>query len=184
MGRLTPKPVGICLTVLALLLGGTTSTLGGEVGTREYQLKAAFLYNFAKFVEWPGQTSADNGNGFVLCLLGKDPFGTALDTIEGKLVKGRPIQILAIAGGQSVSDCDMAFVGADDARRVSELLEPMQGLAILTIGEAENFTERGGMIRLLIESNKVRFDINNQAANDHGLRISSQLLKLAKHVIR
>ena len=117
-------------------------------------------------------------------MLGKDPFGAALTTIEGKLVEGRPIQIIAIVGDQSVSGCDMAFVGADNARHVSKMLMPMQGLAILTIGEAEDFTARGGMIGLRVESNRVRFDINKKTANEHRLKLSSQLLKIATHLIQ
>jgi hypothetical protein len=146
----------------------------------EYQIKAAFLYNFVKFVEWPAETLPGNRAPIVVAVLGKDPFGSALDdVILGKAVDGHPLQILRTNSIQDLRSCQIAFISPSEAKRLPEILAGLRGSSILTVGEADHFAQLGGMIQFTLEGNKVRFAINVDAAERARLKVSSKLLSLA-----
>ena len=185
--------VNLCRTVLQKLIlewvvailvlaCSATTALADTTPTREYRIKAAFLYNFAKFVEWPDQTWSQIGD-FTVCMLGEDPFGSAIYTIEGKLVKGRSVKIRPISTRHTADECQIVFVANYDYT-LSEVLKLFKGRSVLTVGETADFVDEGGIIGLLIRNNKVRFAVNQHAALQNGLQISSQLLRLAEHVIQ
>ena len=167
----------LCLGLLALPAQAQVS--------KEYQIKAAFLYNFAKFVEWPAQSFASTNSPLVIGVVGKSPFGTELEKvvtnrkINGRDILVRQIETLAEAGG-----VHLLFFSAAEDTRAGQTLEDFHSLGILTVGETEPFSARGGMIAFLLEGDKVRFDINVEAAEQAGLKISVQLQKLAKSVRR
>jgi hypothetical protein len=140
---------------------------------REYEVKAAFLYNFARFVDWPA------GGGVTLCLLGGDPFGGDIDIVAGKPVGTSRLQVRRIEGEQT-DGCQIVFVPASQAGRLARVLDGLKGRPVLTVGDAAGFAERGAVINFYLEQNKVRFEINIDAARRTGLPISSQLLRLAR----
>lgn len=145
----------------------------------EYRVKAAFLYNFAKFVEWPGPDEAKASLPFVIGILGHDPFGPELDPIREKTINGRHIAVKHFDNPEDISGCDLLFVSHTDSEEIQRALEQTDTKPILTIGDAEGFAKAGGMIGFIEQQSKIRFEINRKAAARAGLAISSKLLKLA-----
>lgn len=150
--------------------------------TAEYQVKAAFLYNFAKFVEWPESAFANAEAPLTICVIGDDPFGSSLDALRDKTVKNRKIAVKRVSGVAQAGLCQVLFISTAEEDRMDEILVSLKGHATLVAGDAERFARRGGMIGFLMERNKVVFEINENAAKKAGLQISSQLLKLARTV--
>lgn len=151
-------------------------------GPSEYQVKAAFLYKFARFIEWPAASFAAPDSPLIIGILGKDPFGPMLDqAVAGKQVQGRPLQILRLEGPQRAKECHILFVGRLHDQEALRILALVRELPVLSIGEADDFARNGGVIHLLVEEQRVFFEINAEAAQKAGLKISSQLLKLARN---
>ncbi|HEV2425792.1 MAG TPA: YfiR family protein [Terriglobia bacterium] len=146
----------------------------------EYQVKAAFVYNFARFVDWPEGTPEQT---FVIGILGEDPLGRALEAVVNqKTVNGRPIVVRRIASAAAGRDCRVVFISASEQRRVPAILDVLKGSAVLTVGESEGFAKQGGMINFIMEDDRVRFEVNVDAAEQARLKISSRLLRLARIV--
>jgi YfiR/HmsC-like len=140
----------------------------------EYQVKAVYLFNFAKFIEWPAEAQS---GPLMICVAGENPFGSVLDeTVRGEMVNGRPLVARVITGPQA--DCHVIFVPQGAA--TMPYLRAAQGLPILTVGETPEFLGQGGIISFILESGKVRFQIDSKAAERAELRISSNLLRLAR----
>jgi hypothetical protein len=148
----------------------------------EYQIKAAFLYNFAKFIEWPAGAHVADAHAFTVGILGPDPFGPDIAVIEGKPVKDKPLRVLRGRTLEELKGCQVLFIGALSAAELERSLKSLKAQPVLTVGETEGFARRGGMIQLMTVENKVRFEINVQTAEQAGLKISSHLLRLAKIV--
>jgi hypothetical protein len=166
----------------AIALIGLVAVLAAPLAAAapEYHVKAAFLYNFAKFVEWPPDAIAPEMR---VCVFGGDPFGRALpETLAGKSVSERPLTVAYPATVRQLSDCHVLFVGASEDHELPRLLPSLAGTGVLTVGESDEFARQGGIITFRRERSKVRFEINETAAERAGLRISSQLLKLATRV--
>jgi len=145
----------------------------------EYQVKAAFLYNFVKFVEWPA-AAIDQRESITLCVLGRDPFGDALvRAVEGKTVNGHQIATRKINEVAAARSCHVLFLSASESGRAAEIIRAVQARNVLTVGEFDRFIESGGMINFVMDGQRVRFQINAKAALDAGLKISSKLLQLA-----
>ena len=152
-------------------------------GPGEYQVKAAFLFNFVKFVDWPDQSFTDKNSFLIIGVTGGDPIRSALEkTFQGKTVKGRSIVIQEIKTKGQGKTCHVIFLTGLDKRQMDAWLETLKEKAVLTIGESDNFAAQGGMINFFLQDDRVRFEINPQAAEKAGLKISSQLLALAKIV--
>jgi hypothetical protein len=144
----------------------------------EYELKAAFLFNFARFVEWPQPSARDDA--LVLGVLGEDPFGPVLDeTIRGKTVGGRSLTARRLRRLADCGGCNLVFVASSERARVSQVLHAISAPGVLTVGETEQFAERGGVIELAVEFGKIRLIINTDAATRSGVRISAKLLSMA-----
>ena len=172
------------LTLLcALCLGaGCRSTLAAaSAANSEYRVKAAFLYNFMKFVEWP---SDGGGLPATICLgvLGRDPFDDALEAVRGKSAKGRKVVVLHFRSIEEVKGCDLLFVSASEKGHLSQILKLAHNSHMLTVADQDGFCEAGGMINLVFLKNRVGFEVNVGAVSRAKLRISSQLLKLAHNV--
>lgn len=149
----------------------------------EYQLKAAFLFNFAKFVDWPPESFTSPQAPFAICVLGKDPFGRALDDLmPGKTIGDRAVVILRLKDTLNARHCQVLFVSASESRNLASILEGLRGTNALTVGESDGFAESGGAIQFTVEENHVRFLINPEAGERAGLKFSSKLLALAKIV--
>jgi len=151
--------------------------------SKEYQVKAAFLFNFAQFVEWPPAAFADAAAPFCIGILGDDPFGTALDqTLQGETIHNRKLIVERSRRVEDLKDCQIIFISKSEKGRVFEILSQLNARPALTVSEVEGFTRRGGGINFYREGNRVRFEINPGAAQREGLKISSQLLSLGKIV--
>lgn len=151
----------------------------------EYQVKALFLYNFAKFVDWPASSFATSQDAFTICVVGEDPFGSELDqVVRSKTINSRRLVVKRVSRAQDVRSCQIAFIGTMDERRARKTLAELNSASVLTVGAINGFTEWGGVVKFTLEENKVRFEINLEAAEHAQLRISSKLLSLAKVVIR
>ncbi len=148
----------------------------------EYEVKAAFLLNFAKFVEWPPE-SLGARDALTICVFGEDPFGGALaSTLAGEKLAGRPLQWRQVERASELRSCQVVFVSRSGRERVSELLAAVRGANVLTVGETESFAEQGGMVRFFLEANRVRFEINLDAVERTRLTVSSKLLRVARVV--
>jgi len=150
----------------------------------EYLIKAGFIYNFAKFVEWPAAAFAQPDSPIVIGILGTDPFGNLIDRIvENKKIGARGFVVKRLKWGTDLKDlkeCKILFVGASEKAHLDDLVQIVKSLPILTVGETPGFAERGGVIRFILEDNRVRFEINVEAAHQADLTISSRLLTLAR----
>ena len=170
------------MVFLALLWIGEGSSLNGAAPT-EYQLKAVFLMNFAKFVEWPTTAFRSAQSALTICVLGEDPFGRDLDdVVRGQVAGDRALAVKRLAQVQRGDNCHVLFVSGAEKARAERVLGVLSNTPTLTVGEGDDFTAAGGMIALLIDDNRIRFEVNLDAAGNAGLKISSKLLKLAKNV--
>ncbi len=170
---------------IVLLIAGAAQFARAQSNADEYQVKAALLFHFAQFVDWPAGT-LDAGDASVkLCIFDDEPRRRELqDTIEGKLIGGRVYHVRLIDQLQEISNCNILFLSRDEARRQNAIVKSLRGLPVLTVGETPNFLSDGGMIRFHLDEGKIRFDINLRAANSSHLKISSRLLLLATSVTR
>ena len=148
----------------------------------EYMIKAAFLYNFARFVDWPAKAFPNDHTPINVCILGKDPFGDAFEPIKGKIVKGRKLALLRVKRLEELEQCHILFISSSEDKRLSQILSAIRGKNILTVSDIKMFARRGGTINFVIVEKKIRFEINIEAVRLAGLEISSKLLKLAKIV--
>ena len=168
---------------LALLLPADASAQASQPS--EYQIKAAFLFNFAKFVEWPPESFAGETSPLVIGILGDSPFGGDLErTIQNKTINNRSIVIKQLHSLAEATNCQVLFISTSEKKRLAEIFDGLRGTSVLTVGEMDRFTEAGGMINFVAEGNKIRFQINDAAAKDAGLKISSKLLSLASRPAR
>ncbi len=149
---------------------------------REYEIKAAYLYNFINYIDWPADALSSGGSTLTIGIVGESPFGPALDPLKGKQIKGRTLAVKQLASAKDLEQCQIMFICPSEKARLSEILGQLKDARILTISEIDGFAERGGIINFISERNKVRFEINTDAARRTGLTISSELLKLAKLV--
>jgi hypothetical protein len=164
---------------LLLILTATLAVLSGQQPTLEYQVKAAFLLNFTRFIDWPPESTAA-GAPFTICILGDDPFGSALDqTVEGEMVNGQRI-VVQRSRRELGKACQILYVDKSE-KGVPEILTNV-GRGVLTVGEGEKFLREGVMIAFVLDNRRVRFSINLTAARNASLRFSSKLLSVAKEV--
>ncbi len=172
----------VCLLLCVLLTGLFPAMAHAEGTSREYSVKAAFVYNFAQFVEWPATAFESPQSPIVIGVVGEDPFGGALEqVVAGKTAAGgRPFSVKHLTADDDLKACQILFISTTDGDSIASILKKVAGLSVLTIGESERFPWSGGVIRFFLEDNKVRFEINQQAADTAKLKISSKLMKLAR----
>lgn len=162
----------------ALLPVGAKQALAAPT---EYELKAALLYNFARFAEWPDDSFASSSDPFVIAIVGPDPFGSLLDqTVEGRKIEGRPITVERWLHAESVEHCHVLFVGFSDRAMQQHTLDALKTRAVLTVSDEREFADHGGTIGLDLEDERVRMTINMSAVRGTGIRISSKLLALSR----
>ena len=149
----------------------------------EYQVKAAYLANFSKFVEWPAKLP--KSESFNICVLGHDPFGAALDAaVAGETIGRAHVMAKRISRPQDAVDCRILFISSSEASQWKEIQAALRTLSVLTVSDIPQFARRGGIIQFLLDGNRVRFDINLAATERVGVKLSSELLKLAVTVSR
>ena len=170
---------GAAFCFLLLLFYGLAPALAPGASL-EYQVKAAFLFNFTKFVEWPSSAFADASSPFLVCIFGSDPFGRALDDIiEGESVEGHKITVQRI-NTETPQACHVLYSGENTMPPWSTAAAS----SVLTVGEGDRVLSRGGIIAFVIDNGRVRFDISLKAASKQGLKLSSKLLSVARNVER
>jgi len=154
-------------------------------GFDEYQVKAAFLYNFAKFVEWPPGTFLNPSDPIGICIAGVNPFGATLDEmVQGKKIGERAFAVRRISDAPGAKGCQILFISSTEWKRTHPLLDAVKGAAILTVGETDDFTAAGGMIAFQLAGPRVRIQIELETAEHSHLKISSKLLSLAEIIKR
>ena len=171
------KRLGILVGLLFLPLGA----LAAERAPTEYEVKAVFLFNFAKFVTWPPEAFPSAESPVVIGVLGEDPFGQGLERLAAELrVQGRPLRVVRGHTAAELARCHVLYISASERDRTGQILAALRqaGSTALTVGETEGFLGAGGVIRFLVEQNKVRFEISADAAARSRLAISSKLLSL------
>ena len=181
------RRLGILIVALGMTLNWTSTAAAQAVDppdASEYLIKAGFIYNFAKFVEWPSTAFSQPDSPIMIGVLGTDPFGSVLDRlVEDKKIGARGFVVKRYKWGKDLKDlkeCKILFVSASEKAHIDEIVQAVKGLPILMVGETPGFAERGGIIRFTLEDNRVRFEINVDAAHQADLNISSRLLTLAK----
>jgi len=167
---------------MLLVIGGVPPATAADAPSREYPIKAAFIYNFVQFVQWPGEAFAAPEDPLVIAVYGQDPFNGALEqAVAGKRVEGHALVVRHFATLEDVGACHVLFISSADADQFPAVRQRLGAHApVLTIGEAERFPWDGGIIRFIMQNNKVHFEVNLDAANAAGLKISSKLLRLAR----
>lgn len=166
-----------------LLCPAGTVSAADSPASKEYQIKAAFIYNFTKFVDWPAAAFPDKGTPIVIGVLGTNPFGGELNAaVEGRRVNGRELIVRPVSTAAEIEAVHVLYIGSSESARVPELLRSIRSKAVLTVGEKESFSRDGGVVSFLLEGDKVRFSINMDAAEAAGIKVSAQLQKLAASV--
>jgi len=175
----------VVVVLLALVFFGPTGILAQQPKPSEYQVKATYLYNFGRFVKWPGTVPAGKGESFSVCVLGQDPFGSILDsTLAGEALDGKPVVLRRISKPQDAEDCRILFISSAEEKHLKEILTALDESGVLTVSDMPGFTRRGGMIQFVLEGERVRFEINLASAESARLVLSSELLKVASNVRR
>jgi len=145
----------------------------------EFRVKAAYLFNFARFVEWPARAFKDQRTPYVFAVLGEDPFQEVLDeTFRGKTINGRELMIKRFPSIADLEPCHVLFVGRSEKDRLANLARALEGQPVLTVSDLEGFARSGGVFRFFIEDKKVRFEVNIDAAHRAELKISAKLLQV------
>jgi hypothetical protein len=182
------RPIARCVLV-AFLFGAATLTPGviaiAIAQSPEYVLKAAFLYKFGLFVEWPDSAFASPDSPIDLCVAGQDPFGESLDKVaSGERINGRNVVIRRLKTVRRDSGCHILYFDGSDSQQAAQIIETVRGSGVLTVSDARKSGSTTGIIDFVISDNRVRFDIDDEAAAQNGLGISSKLMSLALNVKR
>ena len=172
----------VTLCFLNLSIGTLDTRAQAQEPKAEYQLKAAFLYNFAKFVEWPAETFPAMNTPFTICALGNDPFGSSLDAIAGKTVRDRTIIIKRIRSAAAINGCQILYVSPNELPQTTDLLRSLQKAPVLTVCDMDACAETGLMLNMRMAENRVQLDMNLDAVQRTPLKVSSQLIKLTRIV--
>lgn len=178
------SPTSVWKCLLAAMAVFVWPAVAQETGApSEYQVKAAFLYNFAKFVEWPAEAFPAANTPIIIGIVGKNPFDGVLErSVRDKVIRGRAltVQQASSPADAALKHCQIIFISAGEKGHFVEILEMLKNTPALTVSETDGFLKAGGMVNFVIQDKKVRFEINDAAATRAGLRISSKLLSLAK----
>ena len=182
------KLLAIILVVFLGIFDSTTDCLAGQPdmeagGPSENEVKAAYLYNFAKFVYWPETAFKDEHSPIVIGILGNDPFGAVLEeTLAGKKVGGRKFEVKRFKWVQDLERCNILYISSSEKQDLEKILEKIKGWGVLTVSDTEGFAERGVILNLVKKLDKIRFKVNMDAAKDSRIKISSTLLQLTRIV--
>jgi hypothetical protein len=166
--------------ITILLVTGALLVQAQNLPSREYQLKAVFLFNFTQFVDWPPAAFPNEQAPMIIGVIGDNPFGSYLqETVSGEKVNGHPVVVENYKNAGEIRSCHILFINLDEPRKREELVEALKGRNILTVGDAPDFSREGGMIRFFKRDNKIKLQINPDASKAASLVLSSKLLRLA-----
>jgi hypothetical protein len=173
-------PNWLVLAMCGLLLAGPVQTVRAA---SEYELKAAFLLNFAQFVQWPADNAASTSGTVILGVLGKDPFGPAIARALGdRTINGRHVTMRHFSSLPEARNCHVLFISSSEEPQLDEILRSLANSSVLTVSDIARFTDSGGAIGLIQDGTRIHFEVNLEAANAAGLKINSDLLALAKAI--
>jgi hypothetical protein len=175
--------ISVLLVMLSLLYGVEAMTANAENEDREYKLKAAFLLNFAKFTTWPQKTFSQPGQTFDFCVVGDDPFGTALDGLETKKVGGRKVRLHYVQSITEAQSCQVMFVSKSDQSHLEQLKKVTEGQPVVTVSDIQGFSNHGGIFEFITRAGRLSFIVNNHQAMHSGLQVNASLLNLAAEVL-
>lgn len=199
------KYIILLAVLLGLFLAAAPLTYAKDSSYKEYDIKAAFIYNFMKFVSWPDdpkkgdeEKDVNSDEPIVIGVIGRNPFGKSMDAILKKKIKGREIVLLELMGydkgydekkkeywqAEELEECRLLFVSSSEKKYAEKILAMVDGKDILTVSETDKFLDRGGIINFVEHKNKIRFEINITAAKRADLKVRSQLLRLAMNVVK
>ncbi len=178
--RTLRAPVMLLICFLALFFGTGHTAAAPYAPVGEYQVKAAFILNFANFVEWPPDSNRGN---LVIAVVGEAPFAGALNSLNGKTVKGRSVVVRYYDNVTDTLEADILYISPSERPALARILKTVKGRPILTVSDTRGFMRSGVMINMLLIQKRIGFEIHNKAANQAGLRLSSHLLKLAQEVV-
>jgi len=171
------------LTALIVLHACGAQAVHPQPNALEYRVKAAFLYNFTRFVEWPAGTASPSGEPLDLCVLGKNPFGSVLEkTVQGKTVRGQPLRVSAAEDAAELEGCEIIFISSSEKKRMRKILAGIGEHHALTVADTDDFLDWGGMVNFVLEDGTVRFEIDLDRTKEAGIKVSSQLLRVAAAV--
>jgi hypothetical protein len=170
------------LLLITVLLGLIFSVQPGSLRAQsrefdEYEVKAVFLANFFKFVEWPSPARTHS-----ICIYGSSPFGQSMRIVDGMKVRGKTLEVKRPASVRGLSGCNILFISSSERRRILPVLDAVKGMDVLTVGDTEGYAEEGVMVNFYIEAKRVKFEINLNSIRRSRIDVSSQLLKLGRMV--
>lgn len=178
-GRGARLTMGIIAAGVWTLLGAA-GLAAQQTGPSEFQIKAAYIYNFGKFVKWPAVAPANQSGSFTICVLDGDPFGATLgSTLAGETVGGKPVAVRHVEKAQDASVCHILFIGSAQGKDLKGILSALDEDAVLTVSDIPDFSKRGGMIQFVLVGDRLRFEINLDGAEKSHLVFPSELLKVA-----
>ena len=180
------RQIRLCWPLLAavFLLLSSGPPLSCAQTVSEYQFKAAYLYNFSKFVEWPAQAFASPVAPIRLCVLKEQAFESELNqVVKGKTVGGRAVAVVPVQTAEQSLGCQILFIASSQDKQSRQIIDTLRNTSVLTVGESEGFLERGGIINFVLQDDRVQLQVNHKAATQAGLHISSRLLSVARLVI-
>ena len=170
---------------LAWALLAVTSSPAQNSKPTEYQVKAAYLYNFGRFVEWPAKSRAAKDGPFTICVLGQDPFGPTLNAIlADETIAGKNVVTERIPRPEDAVKCQILFISSSEESQLKHILATLDTASVLTVSDLPQFSRSGGMVQFVLEGTRVRFEVNLAPTEHAGLTLSSELLKLATSVRR
>jgi len=173
------------LVLMGLFAGTAPAALAQAEVLEEYQVKAAFLFQFTKFIEWPSEAFPDANAPFSICVAGADPFGSTLNQLfHQKTVGQRRLELRRSAHGEDLQGCQILFISASERKRFPAILEKVKAAPVVTVSEDDRFIQSGGVINFILSDERVRFDINLNVAEGKGLKFSSRLLSVARTVLK
>jgi hypothetical protein len=178
-------PCVVTVIAAAILLIGLPLVQGQRPRPSEYEVKATYLYNFSKFVDWPAKGTHSQSDSFTICVLGEDPFGPALNTtLADESIAGKSVVAKRIPTLQDAANCRVLFISSSEDKQLTQIFAMLGDASVLTVSDLPQFTRRGGMVQFLLQDNKIRFEVNLASAERAGLSFSSELLKVAINVKR
>jgi hypothetical protein len=182
MSKLTiVSRMATCLLLVMLFATAKAAGVRAEGSPSDYEVKAAYLYQFGKFIEWPERDSTRAAADFSICVLGTDPFGAKLDqTVAGRTIQDKPVTIRRLSAVSEALTCNVLFISSSERSRLPQILKVVEAESILTVADMRDFVSRGGMIDFQLINNRVVFEVDLPAVERASLKISSQLLKVAK----
>jgi YfiR/HmsC-like len=190
-----PRPCarwgGLIRLLVCFVAAGACTPLGAaglaaqQAGPSEFQVKAAYIYNFGKFVKWPTFAPANQSGSFTICVLDGDPFGNTLQSdLAGESVGGKPVAVKRLPKARDAAACHILFISAAQGKNLEQILAAVDQTSVLTVSDMPDFSKRGGMIQFILDGDRVRFEINLDSAGKSHLVFDSELLKVAAAVTK